>query len=69
MFLFYILIISNLTKAETFTYKNGLSVEATSYKEASRLCFQQLTGGKYQGEEKGLDIIDVCVNPIKGEMK
>lgn len=41
--------------------------EASSYEEAYKLatkdCFQRLTGGSYPGEEKGLDIIDICVNP------
>ena len=34
-----------------------------AFKSASHECFQQLTGGKYPGEEKGLDIIDICANP------
>lgn len=34
-------------------------------KEAGRTCFKALTKGAYPGEEKGLDIIDVCSNPRK----
>ncbi len=34
-----------------------------AFKLAARDCFTQLTGGKYPGEEKGLDIIDICANP------
>lgn len=55
--------------AETFKYKNGLTLSASSYKLASRECFKRLTGGKYLGEEAGLNIIDICVNPIKGMIK
>ncbi len=43
-------------KKEAFSYEEA-------YKSASHECFQQLTGGKYPGEEKGLDIIDICANP------
>jgi hypothetical protein len=46
-----------------------LTLTASSYKLASRECFKRLTGGKYLGEEIGLNIIDICVNPIKGIMK
>lgn len=34
-----------------------------AYKMAASACFSQLTQGKYPGEEKGLDIIDICANP------
>ena len=34
-----------------------------AFKLAAKECFTQLTGGKYPGEEKGLDIIDICANP------
>jgi hypothetical protein len=30
---------------------------------AARSCFKALTNGKYPGEERGLDIIDICANP------
>ena len=51
--------------AETFKYKNGMVIVATDYKTASKRCFNLLTNGKYPGEERGLDIIDLCANPIK----
>lgn len=63
-------------KAETyyrFTYKNGLVVGSpgVDYFEArtkaSKICFQALTGGKYQGEEESLRIIDLCANPAEGK--
>jgi hypothetical protein len=34
-----------------------------AFKLAARECYTKLTGGKYPGEEKGLDIIDICANP------
>ena len=42
--------------------KTAVSKEA-AFKLAARECFTQLTGGRYPGEEKGLDIIDICANP------
>lgn len=36
-------------------------------KKAARICFQALTGGRYPGEEKGLEIIDICANPRRCE--
>ena len=42
--------------------KIALNKEA-AFKLAAQECFTQLTGGKYPGEEKGLDIIDICANP------
>ena len=44
-----------------------ISREAASRDEAFKLaakdCFQKLTNGHYPGEEKGLQIIDICANP------
>ena len=68
-----ILLFGFTAKAETyytFKYKTKdelrVSVPASDYFEArtkaSKLCFQALTGGKYQGEEAGLNIIDICAN-------
>lgn len=34
-----------------------------AFKLAAKECFNKLTGGRYPGEEKGLDIIDICANP------
>lgn len=47
----------------TYTYKNGLVVKASSFKIAAHLCYNTLTNGKYPGEERGLEIIDICANP------
>lgn len=57
-------------KVYLFKFKNiqePISKKASSKEEAFKLaakeCFSKLTGGKYPGEEKGLDIIDICANP------
>lgn len=60
-------------KVWSFKYKDlaqkpfQIKKEAASYEEAYKVaaheCFQQLTGGQYPGEEKGLNIIDICANP------
>lgn len=39
------------------------SSKEAAFKIAAKECFSKLTGGKYPGEEKGLDIIDICANP------
>lgn len=54
----------------TFHYSSGatITVEAASYevayKNAATACFRLLTGGLYPGEEQGLQIIDICANPL-----
>ena len=59
-------------KSYKFTYKLGQQVfelnqaaptQEIAFKLAAKECFQKLTGGKYPGEERGLDIIDICANP------
>ena len=61
------------TKAWTFSYKTAKNMtlqikkSAPTYESAFKLaakeCFQKLTNGQYPGEERGLDIIDICANP------
>ena len=34
-----------------------------AFKLAAKECFKKLTGNRYPGEEKGLEIIDICANP------
>ena len=53
---------------KTAKYKNLVMTRtAASKEEAFRLaakdCFSKLTENKYPGEEKGLEIIDICANP------
>ncbi len=65
---FFIILVSfHLALAETYKYVNGMTIEAKTFKIASRECFKILTRGVYPGEEKGLDYIDICANPIKGK--
>ncbi len=59
-----ILLTIDAAEAKVYTYKNGLKITASDFGPASKMCFNKLTGGVYPGEEKGLDIIDICVNPI-----
>ncbi|MBC7467344.1 MAG: hypothetical protein H7256_15245 [Bdellovibrio sp.] len=50
-------------KNPSFTIvKTGVSKDV-AFKLAAKDCYQKLTGGKYPGEERGLDIIDICANP------
>jgi hypothetical protein len=61
--LIFTLLYSNHSTAETWNYKNGMSITAKDYKSAAKECYRKLTGGKYVGEEASLNIIDLCVNP------
>lgn len=51
---------------ETFITEVKEISKESAFKVASKKCFQHFTGGKYPGEEKGLEIIDSCANPKKG---
>ncbi|MBC7742133.1 MAG: hypothetical protein H7061_08045 [Bdellovibrionaceae bacterium] len=57
-------------KSFNFTFKSiktpiqkSATTKEDAFKLAAKECYQQLTGGTYPGEEKGLDIIDICANP------
>lgn len=58
-------IVPRPASASTYTYKNKLVVKAPTYRAAAKACYLQLTHGVYPGDEKGLDIIDICANPVK----
>ena len=51
-----------------FKYKQNVTttVDAASYEDAFRvaakICYMTLTKNAYPGEEKGLEIIDICAN-------
>ncbi len=47
----------------SFEIKKQAPSKDIAFKLAAKECFQQLTGGHYPGEERGLDIIDICANP------
>jgi hypothetical protein len=50
-------------KSNTFTITRTAASKDEAYKLAAKDCFKKLTGNKYPGEEKGLEIIDICANP------
>lgn len=56
------------THADIYKYKSGFEIKAKDYKTAAKLCYIKLTNNKYPGDERGLEIIDICVNPIKGKV-
>jgi hypothetical protein len=60
-----VLLSFNVCNATTFTYSNGLTLTAKTYDKAAKLCYTELTGNKYPGEEQGLKIIDICANPVQ----
>ena len=62
------LLFTSKAKAATFEYKNKLVIEAPDYKTAAKLCFKNLNP-VFVSEEKALNVIDICANPIKGEVK
>lgn len=50
-------------KFKAFLITQTASTKEQAFKLAASECFKKLTGNKYPGEEKGLEIIDVCANP------
>lgn len=46
-----------------FTITSVALSKELAFKLAAKECFNKLTGNKYPGEEKGLEIIDICANP------
>ena len=50
-------------KDANFTIVKAGASKELAFKLAAKDCYQKLTGGKYPGEERGLDIIDICANP------
>lgn len=52
-----------VSKSKSFQIqKKAVSFE-DAFKAAAKDCYKQMTQGKYPGEEKGLEIIDICANP------
>jgi hypothetical protein len=52
------------SKAATFDYSNGLTVEAKDFRTAAMHCYKKLNP-VFVTEEKALEAIDVCVNPVR----
>ena len=49
--------------AKFFSITQTAPSQEEAYKLAAKECFKKLTGDRYPGEEKGLEIIDICANP------
>jgi len=49
--------------SKVFAITKKAASKEQAYKLAAAECFSKLTGNKYPGEEKGLEIIDICANP------
>jgi hypothetical protein len=58
----------SMADAATYRYSTGLTIEAPDFKTAAKRCFYILNY-KYTTEERGLEVIDICANPVKGEVK
>lgn len=50
-------------KSKAFSITQTAATKELAFKLAASECFKKLTGNKYPGEEKGLEIIDICANP------
>lgn len=48
---------------KSFTIVRAASSKEEAFRLAAKDCFKHLTNNKYPGEEKGLEIIDICANP------
>jgi len=48
---------------KSFTIVRAASNKEEAFRLAAKDCFKHLTNNKYPGEEKGLEIIDICANP------
>ncbi len=53
----------NTQKSQSFQIKKTAPTFEAAFKSAAKDCYQQMTHGKYPGEDKGLEIIDICANP------
>jgi hypothetical protein len=48
---------------ENTTVKVNASDKYQGFKLAAKICYRTLTKNVYPGEERGLDVIDICSNP------
>lgn len=46
-----------------FSINQKAASKELAFKAAASECYKKLTGDKYPGDEKGLEIIDICANP------
>ena len=54
---------SSFLKQKEFSISKQATSKELAFKAAASECFKKLTNNQYPGEEKGLDIIDICANP------
>lgn len=65
----WLVVLFTMSQAYTFKYRENVVVTVNepnkykAFKLASKMCYNNLTKGVYPGEERGLEIIDICVNP------
>jgi hypothetical protein len=52
-----------VSKSQSFQIQKKAASFEDAFKAAAKDCYKQMTQGKYPGEEKGLEIIDICANP------
>ena len=50
-------------KAQSFAITQKAHSKEEAFRLAAKECFKKLTHNQYPGEEKGLEIIDICANP------
>lgn len=70
-----LLLLSISAKSATYEFKykenTVVKVNATDkyqgFKMAAKICYRTLTKNVYPGEERGLDVIDICSNPFNYE--
>jgi hypothetical protein len=48
------------SKSQSFQIQKKAASFEDAFKAAAKDCYKQMTQGKYPGEEKGLEIIDIC---------
>lgn len=51
------------SKVKPFAITQKAVSKEEAYKLAAKECFKKLTHNVYPGEQKGLEIIDICANP------
>ena len=62
-----ILFLMMSVQAKEYTYRNKLVIHAISYREAAKKCYLILNP-KFTTMEHGLQSIDICINPVKGDV-
>jgi hypothetical protein len=74
-FIILMFTLASPAKAATyeFKYKENTTVKVNAsdkyqgFKLAAKICYRTLTKNVYPGEERGLEVIDICSNPSNYE--